>query len=122
MANQIPNLRILVVDDNHDAADLLAEFLVMSGYDAQALYDGPSAIREASTNVPNVLFLDLGMPGMNGLEVAAAIRGCAAMDCTKLVALTAWGDDETRAKVRHAGFDQHLLKPACLDDILKSLN
>jgi CheY-like chemotaxis protein len=122
MANQISPLRILVVDDNHDAADLLAEFLMISGHEAHALYDGPSAIREASTTLPNVLFLDLGMPGMNGLEVAAELRSRPIMALTKLVALTAWGDDETRAKVRHAGFDQHLLKPACLDDILKSLN
>lgn len=122
MGNQIHPLRILVVDDNHDAADLLAEFLVMSGHDARALYDGPSAIREASNTVPNVLFLDLGMPGMTGLEVAKKLRSRPTMKHTKLVALTAWGDEETRAKVMHAGFDQHLLKPACLDDILKSLS
>lgn len=122
MANQIPSLRILVVDDNHDAADLIVEFLALCGHDAHAAYNGPAAVQAATLNVPNVLFLDLGMPGMSGLEVATTLRGCAAMNHTKIVALTAWGDEETRAKVKRAGFDQHLLKPACFDDILKSLS
>lgn len=122
MANQIHSLRVLVVDDNHDAADLIAEFLVMCGHDAHTAYNGSDAIQAAKLTVPNVLFLDIGMPGMSGLEVATTLRGYAAMNHTKLVALTAWGDEDTRAKVKHAGFDQHLMKPACLDDILKSLS
>ncbi|MDN2710579.1 response regulator [Janthinobacterium sp. SUN118] len=122
MANQIHTLRILVVDDNQDAADMIAEFLVLCGHDAHVAYNGSAAIEVANLIVPHVLFLDLGMPGMSGLDVATTLRGCAALSHIKLVALTAWGDEETRTKVKHAGFDQHLLKPACLDDILKSLS
>lgn len=122
MASLLPSLRILVVDDNRDAADMIAEFLVMSGHDAQAVYDGATAIHTANLIVPNVLFLDLGMPGMSGLDVATKLRSCEALSRTKLVALTAWGDEATRLKVIHAGFDQHLVKPAYLDDILESLS
>ena len=122
MANQLYPLRIMIVDDNRDAADLVAEFLVMCGHEAVPVYGGAEALQTAHSFVPDVVFLDLGMPGVNGLEVAFTLRQAPRFQHIKMIALTAWSDDVTRMKTKAVGFDHHLVKPADLNDILGLLS
>jgi len=121
MARHLTPRRIMVIDDNRDAADVVAEFLQISGHNAVSTYDGKSALQIAEDFQPDVIFCDLGMPGMDGYTVAKRLRGMFTLARTKLVALTAWGDNDARAKVVASGFDYHLVKPASFDDILGQL-
>jgi CheY-like chemotaxis protein len=117
-----PHKRVLVVDDNREAADVLTEMLALCGYEAVPAYDGPSALQAAERLGPDAVILDIGMPGMSGLAVAAALRGQPRFAATRVVAFTAWGDKRTREQTRQAGFDAHLVKPAGLDAILAALS
>jgi CheY-like chemotaxis protein len=110
--------RVLVVDDNHDSSDMLVEILRVYGMTAQPAYDGATALALSQTFEPDIMFLDLGMPGMDGYAVAEALRARSA-ERPYLVALTAWNDAASQARVRQAGFDLHLPKPSSLDCILK---
>jgi signal transduction histidine kinase/DNA-binding response OmpR family regulator len=110
-------LRVLVVDDNRDAAETLAALLDMMGHAAPVANDGAQALRIMDQVRPHVVFLDLGMPGMSGHEVAARIRQDPRHAGVKLVALTGWGGALDRERTAAAGFDVHLTKPARLDAI-----
>jgi CheY-like chemotaxis protein len=110
-------LRVLVVDDNRDAAETLAALLDLMGHAAPVANDGPEALRIMADVRPHVVFLDLGMPGMSGYEVAARIRQDPRYAGVKLVALTGWGGAQDRERTASAGFDAHLTKPAGLDAI-----
>lgn len=112
--------RLLVVDDNKDAAVTLAMLLRLKGHEVQIAHSGPSALELATTFLPEVVFLDLGMPGMGGLEVAARVRKIQGLEDSVLVALTGWGQEEDRRRTAEAGFDHHFVKPAELD-LLESL-
>ena len=114
-------LRILVVDDNCDAADTLAALLGAMGHTTAIANDGHAALRVLAGFAPAVVFLDLGMPGMSGYEVAAAIRKDPRNDGLRLVALTGWGGPADRERSARAGFDLHLTKPATLDTIEAAL-
>ena len=103
--------RILVVDDSKDGADSLGMVLTMLGADTEVVYDGLSAIAAIRAHRPSTVLLDIGMPGMDGYEVAAAIRSDPAIADIKLIALTGWGSEEERRKSREAGFDDHWVKP-----------
>jgi signal transduction histidine kinase len=107
----VPPRRVLVVDDNQDAADSLAMLLRLDGHHVEAAYDGPSALRQAEENPPGVVFLDLGMPHMDGYELARCLRAQPALQGTLLVAVTGWGQPEDRQRTKEAGFDHHLVKP-----------
>lgn len=109
--------RILVVDDIRDAADLLSDILVARGFDARPAYDGAQALAAAEHFQPDIVFLDLGMPVMDGYATARALRARPGPQ-PLLVALTAWGDAATAARVAAAGFDRHLVKPSSLDEIM----
>jgi CheY-like chemotaxis protein len=114
----------LIVDDNRDSADTLAALLGAWDHDVRALYDGPSAIAAAAEYQPDVVLLDIGLPKMNGYEVAAQLRKSAHCRSMILVAFTGYGQDEDRRRVREAGFDYHLVKPlesAALEKILDSV-
>ncbi len=104
--------RILVVDDNIDAADSLAVLLQSQGHAVNIAYDGLEALALAQEYKPEVVILDIGMPHMNGYEVAAAVRKSPGMEEAILIALTGWGSQEDRLRSQHAGFDHHLIKPA----------
>jgi two-component system CheB/CheR fusion protein len=104
-------LRILVVDDNEDSADSLAIWLGLMGHDARTAHDGPQALAVAQEYRPDLIFLDIGMPGMNGYEVARRLRQQPETRDVMLIAMTGWGQDEDRRQSREAGFDQHLVKP-----------
>lgn len=109
-----PHFRVLVVDDNIDAADTLAAVLDMMGHATQVAHDGAQALALAPQFLPDVIFLDIGLPGMNGYEVARALRRIPAGANVVLVALTGWGAENDRSQSSAAGFDHHLTKPANL--------
>jgi CheY-like chemotaxis protein len=104
-------LRVLVVDDNRDAADSLAILLEIGGHAVGVAHDGPAALELAQSFLPDVVLLDIGMPGMNGYEVAMRLRAIPAHHGALLVALTGWGQDEDKRRAMAAGFDHHLTKP-----------
>jgi signal transduction histidine kinase/DNA-binding response OmpR family regulator len=110
-------LRVLVVDDNRDAAETLSALLDVMGHAAPIANDGQQALRMMHSFEPEVVFLDIGMPGMSGYEVASAIRREHCFDKVSLVALTGWGGELDRARSAEAGFDEHLTKPATIDAI-----
>ena len=105
-------MRVLVVDDNEDAAALIAEVLRMRGHIVEVANGGPEGFAAASAHPLDVVVLDIGMPVMDGYQVASALRAGATTRRLRLVALTAWGDSESRARASEAGFDCHLVKPA----------
>ncbi|MGZ5198916.1 MAG: hybrid sensor histidine kinase/response regulator [Telluria sp.] len=111
------SLRLLVVDDNRDAAETLAALLDVMGHATTIANEGTQALRLMHSFHPQAVFLDIGMPGMSGYEVAEAIRRDHAFDDVLLVALTGWGSELDRAKSASAGFDQHLTKPATINAI-----
>jgi CheY-like chemotaxis protein len=110
--------RILVVDDNVDAADTTALLLLAHGFNVQVAYSGLHALATARASLPTLIFLDIGMPTMDGYDVAIAVRADEALRDVKLVALTAWGDEASRAKARAAGFDKYLTKPAKMCELI----
>jgi CheY-like chemotaxis protein len=107
-------LRIMVVDDNHDAADTLAGLLKMRGYDVRRAYDGRTALLIAAQHRPDLVFLDLIMPKMDGLELAQAIRDLPGLERVQIVAVSGYDDESLRELTRVAGFSGHLVKPATL--------
>ncbi|MFC4931239.1 PAS domain S-box protein [Massilia sp. GCM10023247] len=104
-------LRILVADDNQDAADLLAQLLQSQGHAVRTVHDGSAALAAAQAEVPDLALLDIGMPGLTGYEVASALRKLPALRHTVLAAVTGWGAQHDRARAREAGFDHHMTKP-----------
>ena len=120
-ANSAAGLSVLVVDDNRDAAETLSALLNLLGHSAPVANDGHQALRMLPGLRPQVVVLDLGMPGMSGYEVASAIRSEPAYAGIKLVALTGWGGEADRARTAAAGFDLHLTKPATLEAIQEVL-
>jgi two-component system CheB/CheR fusion protein len=113
-ATPLAGQRILVVDDNQDAADTLAMLLDADGARARAVYDGPSALAALPALRPHTVLLDLGMPDMDGFEVARRIRADPTQAGVRIVALTGWGQESDRERTRGAGFDFHLTKPVDL--------
>ena len=111
------SFRVLVVDDNIDAAETLAALLDMMGHATQVVHDGAQALAAALQFLPDVVFLDIGLPGMNGYEVARALRQTPSGAHAVLIALTGWGAENDRSQSSAAGFDHHLTKPANLQAI-----
>jgi CheY-like chemotaxis protein len=114
--------RILVADDNVDAADSLALMLRMMGNQVRAVHDGAQAIEEAEAFRPDVALLDIGMPHVSGYEVARRIRAQRWASRMVLVALTGWGQEEDKRLAREAGFDHHFTKPVNPADLEKLLS
>jgi CheY-like chemotaxis protein len=102
---------VLVADDNVDGAESLAELLRLHGNIVEVALDGEAALQQARLAPPDVMILDIGMPGLNGYEVAQAVRREAWGGAVKLVAVTGWGQTSDRALAYEAGFDEHLTKP-----------
>jgi signal transduction histidine kinase len=109
--------RILVVDDNRDAAEMLGMLLRMVGGEVQTVTSGQAALDVIRTFQPSIVFLDLGMPGMDGIEVARRARKQPEGRDATLIAVTGWGQAEDRRKTKDAGFDHHLVKPVNLESI-----
>ena len=112
---------VLVVDDNLDTAQSLADLLEMSGHEVRMAHDGPTAVETALAWQPDVVLLDLGLPGLNGLEVATRIRRQPMRKNIVLVALTGYGQETDRQRSHEAGFDHHLVKPADFGVVQKIL-
>jgi PAS domain S-box-containing protein len=115
--------RALVIDDNVDAADSLAQLLHLAGCEVRVAHDGPSALEIAPGFGPDVVLLDIGLPGLDGYEVARRLRAIPDFNATLLIALTGYGQEEDRRRSLQAGFDQHLVKPvdpAILEALLAS--
>ena len=120
-----PGQRLLVVDDNQDAANSLAMLLRLQGHEVRVAHDGPSGLETAKTFLPDLIFLDIGMPGMDGYEVARRVRTTPGLEKTVLAALTGWGQQEDRRRTAQAGFDHHMVKPvgpAALERLLIGLS
>ena len=112
-------LQILVADDNQDAADSLAMILQAEGHDVRAAYDGQEALNIALATRPHVAILDLGMPRLDGLFVAEAIRRAA--PATLLLALTGYGDERNIARCQAAGFSRHFTKPVEVQELIDAV-
>ncbi|MET0981375.1 MAG: response regulator [Telluria sp.] len=113
-----PAPRILIVDDNLDAADSLALLFSISGWDVAVAYSGPHALVRAEAFRPQLVFLDIGMPDMDGCETARRMRRQPWGAQAVIVALTAWSDEPTRRRVALAGMDHHLVKPVRMERVL----
>jgi CheY-like chemotaxis protein len=103
--------RVLVVDDDRDSAESLAMLLALLGHEVEQAYDGPAALAAVRRGAPDLVLLDLAMPGMSGYEVARRMRADNGSSKTVLIALTGYGADEDLRAAREAGFDGHLVKP-----------
>ncbi|WP_427306370.1 hybrid sensor histidine kinase/response regulator [Cupriavidus sp. H39] len=113
--------RILLVDDNRDAADSLAMLLEMCGHEVTIAYDGSEALHVAPRCRPHIALIDLAMPGMDGYEVVRAMRGVAGTESTRFVALTGFGQPADRQHTEAAGFDAHLVKPVELETLFGTI-
>jgi CheY-like chemotaxis protein len=116
-----PGLRVLVVDDDRNMADVVGGFLSTRGCAARVAYDGPSALAAAPEFCPDVVLLDIDMPGMNGYEVARRLRAVPALDGAALLAFTGHADQEHRRQSNEAGMALHLVKPMELQELLDVL-
>jgi CheY-like chemotaxis protein len=103
--------RVLVVDDNEDAAEMLAMVLQHAGYHTKTAYDSRTALAAADTWVPHIVILDIGLPDINGYDVARELRRSERFGGLALIALTGWGTQDDKQKAMDAGFDVHLTKP-----------
>jgi PAS domain S-box-containing protein len=113
--------RVLVVDDNADAAEVLTLALGVSGYDARVAHDAPTALRVAAEFLPEVAVVDIGLPVMDGYELAAHLRDIKDLADLRLIALTGYGQDSDRQKSRAAGFQHHLVKPVDIDALEEAM-
>lgn len=121
MAGTTSRCRVLVVDDNRDAASSLALLLRTLGHEVQVANSGEEALEQVESFAPTVVFLDIGMPGMDGFEVARRLRSNPANAALCLAALTGWGQAEDRRKTADAGFNHHIVKPPNMQTILDVL-
>jgi CheY-like chemotaxis protein len=113
--------RILVVDDLAASADTLMTLLEMEGFEVRVANEGATALRIADEFRPEVVLLDIGLPGMNGFEVADQLRGMPCCQQALLIALTGYGEAESRTRSAQAGFDFHMVKPADVNLLLAML-
>jgi CheY-like chemotaxis protein len=113
-------LRVLVIEDHRDAAESLRLLLELMGHEVVVAHTGPEGVQEALRWHPQVVVSDIGLPGLNGFEVAAALRRHG--ETARLVALSGYGTEEDRSRSRQAGFDFHLCKPADPAELLSILN
>jgi CheY-like chemotaxis protein len=114
-------LRVLVVDDNRDAAESMQMLLQIAGHEAIVAPDGHAALRLGAEFAPDVVVLDIGMPGMDGYETCRVLRKEPWGRRVIAVALTGWGQDTDRRASKEAGFDGHLVKPAGPDELMTLL-
>ena len=109
--------RVLIADDNADAASTLGTMLELMGHEVMTASDGVDAVEKASAFKPDIIFLDVGMPRMNGYDACEAIRKLPGGDRMTIIALTGWGQESHKQRSREAGFDRHFVKPVALEDL-----
>ncbi len=123
-SEQPPRCRVLVVDDNVDSARSMAMLLQLEGYEVECAFDGEEALARAESHQPHAVILDLGLPLLNGYEVARRLRETPALSRIGpllLIALSGYGRERDRARAAEAGFDLHLTKPADPNEVLQVL-
>jgi CheY-like chemotaxis protein len=118
---RFPHRRVLIVDDNADAADILAELLSALGATVAVAHSGRAALEALASFQPDAVVLDVGMPEMDGYEVARRIRSMAAHRNVLLIALTGWGQESDHSRSRAAGFDHHVVKPPDVETLRELL-
>ena len=116
---QTSALRVLIVDDNVDAAQLMGMLLEESGHDVRKVYDGLAALEVFAKYRPNVVLLDIGLPGIDGFEVATRMRENPDISGVVLIALTGYGRDTDKQRSLNAGFDYFLVKPTNFKKVLQ---
>jgi CheY-like chemotaxis protein len=121
IAGALPAARILIIDDNRDAAETMARLLEVFGHDVRIAFDGDQAMEIARRQRPDYVLLDLGLPGMDGYEIARRLRR-ELTEPTVIIAVTGYGQEEDRRRCREAGIDHHRLKPIDLTDLLSLLS
>jgi CheY-like chemotaxis protein len=109
--------KVIVVDDNADSARGMARFLKLLGHDVRVAHDGPSALGAARAERPEVILLDIGLPGMDGYQVARALRDEGFAE-TIIIAVSGYGEEAAQARSRVSGFDHHLVKPVDFDSLV----
>jgi CheY-like chemotaxis protein len=114
-------IRLLIIEDNQDAADTLREVLELCGYTVAVAYSGPEGVRLARQCRPEAVLCDLGLPGMSGYEVAAQLRQDPELARVRLIAVSGYGQEEDQRRAREAGFDRHLTKPVEFDALWQLL-
>ena len=114
-------LRIVVVDDSHDAADSTAEMLSLMGYEIAVAYSGQEALQHCSKFSPDMMLIDIGMPEMNGNQLAELIRGHEGCRETFLIAISGYHDENHKQLSKKAGFDLYLIKPVDPRELLATL-
>jgi two-component system CheB/CheR fusion protein len=112
---------ILVVDDNVDAAQSLTLLLGVSGHNMRTAHDGSQALELAKEDPPDLILLDIGLPGMNGYEVARRVRALPELKSTRLVAMTGYGQQSDKAAAAEAGFDAYLVKPVEYSELVETI-
>jgi len=117
-----PGSRILIVDDNEDAAEMLSDLLNRSGHDTQIAFDGPSALALAGPFAPELAILDIGLPVMDGYELAEALRALHPANAPLLIALTGYGQEQDQRRATAAGFDRYLIKPVGFDLLRRTID
>jgi len=115
-------LRILIAEDNRDSAESLKTLLEAIGHEAHVAYDGEAAVRAAADLRPNVILMDIGLPGMNGFDAARQIRAQNPGMRVAIIALTGWGQESDRQHSAAAGIDHHLVKPLDLSALRRILD
>ena len=105
------SLRLLVVDDSDDTAEMMSTLLAMAGHDVRTAHSGPAALEAAAAHRPDAIVLDIGLPGLDGYQVAQRLRQDPAMNGVVLIAASGYGQESDRRRAREAGFDHHLVKP-----------
>jgi CheY-like chemotaxis protein len=118
---QLPRSRILLVDDNEDAAAMLAELLGSAGYEVRVAFDGPSALAIARERAPDLAILDIGLPVMDGYDLAGELRALLADRPPRLIALTGYGEEQDRHRATKAGFDRYLVKPVAFEVLRQTI-
>jgi len=113
--------RVVVVDDNQDAAEMLSQVLEWEGHDVRAVFSAEDALALIPAFLPDVVLLDIGLPNINGYEVAQRLRGIPALQTTRLIALTGYGQPTDKQHAARHGFDAHLVKPASMEDLFAAL-
>ena len=116
-----PTFKVLVVDDNKEVADSLANLIRVLGHQATPAYDGDSALQLAASEAPDAVFLDIGMPHVDGYDVARQLAAAQSSPDFRLIAVTGFADEQHREKARKAGFTDYLVKPYVSDDIIRLL-
>jgi len=115
-------MRVLVVEDNRDAADSLRLLLGLYGYEVAVAYSGHDGVQAAVQGRPDVVLCDIGLPGLDGYAVARRLRQNPSTAKARLIAVTAYGRDEDRRRSHEAGFERHLVKPVGPDDLRRALD